>query len=483
MNGRGTSTFLQADRGAPDVRHDDQVGPWRAQGVGAIVTLLVLVASTVAVAWLVGALWAVLATAVVVPIALIACLGLDVAGTLLVAAGMFCAPFVSLKPITPPPVVTYADVLFVVGFLLLAPGLLRKPLRVPAPFLAGSLVVLCFGLVSITIHPDVAHSVSGVLRLAYEAITLPLLFRWWNPSPSRITLLATCYLLGNLSSLGYGLVNGPREDGRYMGLAPHPNGFGISLALALALVPYLASRARGQRLLLYCGATFGVYGVWLSGSRAALTVLVLLVVLYLVIERSAGALMLLLVGGLVLATSWSQLAAGSNGFARLVGTTGATQSDEQRSSLLSSGLDEINAHPLLGAGFSQIRVAHNIYVQVAAAIGVVALVGFVTMLVWLLLPLFTAPRPLHRLAYPALAYVLVGPLTDTLADTSMWAAVSLAMLALPERKQNEHPGTGAPCGAPRPPDDGALRQPDAAPRVRNPRQAARRRRRSRLPKW
>jgi O-antigen ligase len=81
-------------------------------------------------------------------------------------------------------------------------------------------------------------------------------------------------------------------------------------------------------------------------------------------------------------------------------------------------------------------VAHNIYVQVGAAIGLVALAGFVTMLLWLLLPLFTRTRPpAYRLAYPALAYVLVGPLTDTLADTSMWAAVSLAMLAFPERSQ------------------------------------------------
>ena len=355
--------------------------------------------------------------------------------------GMVFAPFVSLKPLNPPPVITYSDVFFVAGFVLLAPQLLRKPLRAPAPFLLGALVVVCFGLVSITVHPDVGQSASGTLRLAYEAITLPLLFRWWNPGPSRIALLATGYLVGNLFSLGYGLVNGPREDGRYIGLAPHPNGFGISLALALSLVPYLAwylaSRGSRRRWLLYCGAAFGAYGVWLSGSRAALALVVALVVLCLLIERSAGALVLLLVGALVLATSWSQLATGSsNSLARLLGTQGATQSDEQRSSLLTSGLDQISAHPLLGGGFSQIRVAHNIYVQVGAAIGLVALAGFVVMLLCLLLPLFTAGRPpAYRLAYPALAYVLVGPLTDTLADTSMWAAVSLAMLALPERKQ------------------------------------------------
>ena len=360
----------------------------------------------------------------------------DILGTGLVGAGMFFAPLVSLQPITPPPVVTYADVFLVTGFLLLIPRLLRQPLRAPAPLLLGAFLLMWFALLAITLHPDVGQSVSGALRLGYAAVALPLALLWWNPSPSRRTILAACYFLGSLFSLICGLVNGPRADGRYLGLGTQPNGFGISLALGLSLVPYLASRMPSHRWLPYLGAAFGAYGVWISGSRAAFAVLALLLVAYLLIERSAGAFVLLLLGALVLATTWAQLSAagGDNALARLAGTRDSTDSDAQRRGLLSSGLHQISDHPLLGGGFDQIRAAHNIYVQIGAAIGLVALAGFLLILLCLVLPVFTAPRPMNRLAYPALVFVMLGPITDTLSDTSIWAAVSLAVLAVPERK-------------------------------------------------
>ena len=161
---------------------------------------------------------------------------------MLVAAGMCCAPLISLQPFAPPPVVTYADICFVVGFALLLPRLLRQPLKAPALFLVGALLLVCFALVGLAIHPDVSQSATGLVRLLYAVIALPLAFRWWNPSLGRITLLVTAYLLGCVYSLVYGLIKGPLADDRHLGLATHPNGFGISLALGLSLVPYLAWR-------------------------------------------------------------------------------------------------------------------------------------------------------------------------------------------------------------------------------------------------
>ena len=181
----------------------------------------------------------------------------------------------------------------------------------------------------------------------------------------------------------------------------------------------------------------------MSGSRAALIVVVLLIFLHLVIERSSGAFVLLVsLGAAVLAAMATQRTSESNALGRLLGAKDAADSDAQRRALLSGGLDQIQEHPVLGGGFEHIRSAHNVYVQVGASIGLIS-AGFLMMVLALLMPLRTAPRPRHRLAYPALAFALIGPLTDMLTDTSIWAAVSLAMLALPTSSdpRQPHPAT------------------------------------------
>ena len=365
---------------------------------------------------------------VLVTVALL--IGLERAGVLMVAGGMFFAPLSALQPLIPPPLITYADVFLLTGFALLLPHILRRPLKAPALFLVGSGIVLSCALLAVAVHPDVGQSLSSTLRIAYAVIALPLAFLWWSPSSGRVTLLGSAYVLGCLYSLAYGLADGPIEGGRYLGLTTHPNALGITLALGLSLVPYLASRMGDFGWLAYVGAAFGAYGVYVSGSRAALITVVLLVVMHLVIERTSGAfVLLLLVLAGVAAAAAAHLTSEGNALGRLFGATDSSDSDAQRGALLEMGLEQMRENPLLGGGFGYIRSAHNIYVQVGASMGLVALVGFLMILLALLMPLRTAPSPLHRLAYPALAYVLVGPLTDTLTDTSLWAAVALALLA------------------------------------------------------
>src|SRR5688572_9095117 len=74
--------------------------------------------------------------------------GIERAGTVLVALGMFLAPLSSLQPLTPPPVITFADVFLVIGFVVLAPTLARGRVTPPLPYLLGALLLLVTALLS-----------------------------------------------------------------------------------------------------------------------------------------------------------------------------------------------------------------------------------------------------------------------------------------------------------------------------------------------
>ena len=414
------------------VRKSSRPTPSRP-GNALILNVLALLAVIAGLSWFVGGALAVIVTCIAVTIALGVTFGLENAGTAIVAVGMFFAPLSSRQLGTAPPLIMYADVLFLVGFVVLLPVLLPRPLRAPIPFLTGAMLVLSFSLIAIAIQPGLSVSASGALRLTYALIVLPLAFLWWNPSVGRITVLAGSYFVGATADVIYALlIKGPLDDGRYQGATTHPNAFGMSLALALSLVPFLASRLPAMSWFIYAVATLPAYGVWVSGSRSALIGVVMLVLLHLIIERSSGALMLLFAGTALVAASATQaVASGTNGLARLLGTSDSVASNDQRWSHLQDGLDHIANHPILGGGFEQIRVAHNIYVQVGAAIGLVALVGFLLILWSVVTPAFRTTGTLHRLAYPALVYVLIGQINDTLSDTFIWATVALAMLAIP----------------------------------------------------
>lgn len=357
------------------------------------------------------------------------------AGTAAVVLGMFLAPMSSLQPITPPPVITFADVAFVVGFALLAPQLAGRRLDVPLPYLVGALLLLTVSLLSVAVTAEPGVSIPAVIRLAYASMLLPGAFLLWRPPPRQIALLAVAYLLGVCASLVFGLVAGPTTEGRYQGLAPHPNSFGHSAAFAALLIPYLVSTMPRRRWSWYAGGVLCCYAIWISGSRASLVAFVVVVALAPLLERSVRATAALLYAGALLLVVGGRLATagGTNAFSRLLGAGSATDSNGQRLLRLDVTLHDFFQHPLLGAGFTQIRAAEDIYVQVLSSVGVFGLLGFVLMLYSLVRPAFAHGRAVHRLAYPALLFAVVGPLTDVLWDTLPWAVLSLAMLAIPER--------------------------------------------------
>lgn len=358
-------------------------------------------------------------------------LGLERGATAALVLGMLLAPLDNLRPIG---VVNFSDAFIALGFLLLIPTMMHRHARVPPIYGIGAFILLFSGLVASLLGPDPGLSVMVMMRLVAAAVILPMLFAWWQPSIRVIDAMAIAYVLGQLVSLAFGLLDGPQANNRYVGLGTHVNYFGHTGLLAFALCFYLLHRVRpGRKWLVLGAAGLCAWSVLLSGSRAAMIVLAIIVVIYPLIERSAVTSSVILLGGgiAIPAVTWilGQLDEDSP-IARILGDKTTSSSDESRVQGLEESFERWLAHPLIGSGFSDAPLqAHNIYLQVAVVIGAVGLMGFL-MIGWSTIrPVFNISHPLHRLGYTALAYAAIGMLTNSLWDRFTWTVLALAFLA------------------------------------------------------
>jgi O-antigen ligase len=362
-------------------------------------------------------------------LALIACLGLAKAGTFLVTIAMFLAPLNNLR--LGASYVTVSDVVFVLGFMVLTPTILRNKIQIPSMFIFGLGVLLTMGAIASAAAPIPIVSVSQLFRLMVGAFLLPIFFMVWRPPTPVIVRFAAAYMLGTVFSVGYGLVQGPvAGDARYIGYTYHPNYLGLSCLLAASLAPYVTAKIQPQyRWIFWFAALISAYGVWISGSRAALIVLIMLVVVYPFVERSILAVWsvgLAFTGALAFSGKLLQ-EDGNSALGRLFGSGTATGSDEDRKRILSAAWKQFTQHPILGNGFDGGIGSHNIYLQVAVAVGIFGLIGYLCIIWSALRPIFWAGTG-HRLAYPVLAYAAIGPLTNTLWERMIWAVLALSFI-------------------------------------------------------
>ena len=376
-------------------------------------------------------------------ITLVVCFDLERSGIVFVTLAMFGAPLNNLR-VSAGSYVTASDLLFVLGFGVLMPTIARNKFKLPAMFVLGFMLLLSMGIVASVASNMPLVSANQVGRLVIGAFSLPIFLMLWRPSSAVVVRLAMAYVLGTVFSVGYGLAHGPvAGDARYVGYTYHPNYLGLSCLLAAALVPYVvASIESAYRWIWWASCLVCAYGVYISGSRAALLVLIMLVVIYPFVEgsiRAASAVFAGFVG--VVAFSGTLLNQdGNNALGRLFGSGSANGSDIQREQIATEALRQLKAHPFLGNGFDGGLGSHDIYLQVAVAVGVFGLIGY-------LLILWSALRPLfwegvdHRLAYPVLAYATIGPLTNTLWDRLIWSVVALAFTVVVRGPQSQNPDT------------------------------------------
>ena len=417
---------------------------WVAVGFTAaiLVALLVLVAATSS---LVGA---VVATTSAMLLVAVISQGITRVGKAVVLLGAFLVPMNTLTAPGEASFVTAADGAFLLGFMLLMPSLFGRPLHLDPVFLFGVVGVFSIALVSSLLSADSVTSLSFMARLLVGAYGLAVLFLWWRPERGELLLLAWAYVLGSVVSVAYGLVDGlTTGSGRYVGLTEHPNLLGYTCLFGLALVPFIVAHTPlpNRWMALFAGAVCA-YGIWISGSRAALASILVVAVVFPALKRSVLAGLALLVGfAAVLVFSDRLLSSTSKGNAlgRLLGAGSASESNAVREQAAEKAINIFWSHPLVGQGFTADPLeAHIIYLQILAAFGIFGLAFYLLVLWTTVRPLLAVPPPSNLLALPALSYMVVGFISPQLWDRFIWVPLALALLAptlLPPRDDDGPP--------------------------------------------
>lgn len=322
--------------------------------------------------------------------------------------------------------VSYCDVLFAAAAAaaLIERALLRESIvLIPAYLLA-------IVLFSFSYFADVLFGCEGSCHKTYAVVTLSTLLTPLAIAQMRVHDLDQLRFMLYAWSLG-GLIGalfviafvygyfpdhidlGWRYHHKARGLTPLPNQLGVNCVLALPGLLTALSRARTPlaRLGLLGLTAIVLKGIDYSGSRAAIVVAILLVLLWLVLSWRVW-----LSGGQIAAARfkptllWTSIIVAavavylafdasdlvSNVWAKL--TTGDRVSDSWRSELNARALTGFLDNPVFGEGlywlgYDYPHVAHNTYLRYLHAAGVF---GFVTLMIGLLYPMAYAWR--HWLA-------------------------------------------------------------------------------------
>lgn len=370
--------------------------------------------------------------AVLIALMAAASIGLERTGASILVIAFIAAPLDDLRPIPGLPFVALSDLLFAAGFLILIPVLLTRPLNLPALYVVGAVGMLAIGVMTSLGDEQSFRSFNNLLRFAVGALALAALLQWRRPGRLWTTAAAAGYVVGNAVNVIAGHLEGTVADDRYNGLTTHPNVMGLCAALGFSLGPYLFRAVAAQhRWLVILGSAVCFWGIWISGSRAALVAVLALMVLYPLLTRSIYTAIAVAAFGFVSVyiVDWAQRNAESNALGRLLGGGSASGSDDAREALAEVAIDQFWAHPVLGGGLASVMEAHSIYLQLLAGIGVIGTAFFLIVLLSLVRPLFELPKPYDFLAAPALTYAMAGLVTPLLWDRYIWCVLAFALIA------------------------------------------------------
>ena len=374
-------------------------------------------------------------------IALTAVAGPEKTGILILMCGFFTAPFYKGTAPTPGSPATGTDALLLLGFLFLLPNVLRGRLHMPVVYWAGVSLVLTAGLVSSAASTDPVESYLSLGFWMIVMVGLTCAFASWLPSRTVVDLFAMAFVSGQIFSFGLGWARGNIAQDRHAGLSTHFNYFGEAGMLALGLLIYLAYRHFGRSAVIsvalmaagaLCAAT-----VVLSGSRAATLVVAVLILMIPFVERSAitgfvwAACLALFVASLpFLAANLRDVSS----IERLTGGGGSGYSNSARTLGLDEGFERFFAHPIRGDGLIELYEIHNNFLEVAVAIGVFGLAGYLMVLYAFARPILGTGQ-MRRLCYPVWGYIGFGATVPSLYDRSIWSVVALSAVAVVEFEQ------------------------------------------------
>jgi hypothetical protein len=409
----------------------------------------------------------------------------------LVAVGVLLVTFNAVRPV---PGATASDLIFVLAVLNIGVAFLDpewKLGRIAPTWLiaAGGLLFVAALLVGIfparpsraallfptgilasgsqwVPQPNLSN-MSAAVRFVGALVFIPILIAAVANSRRRIKIVAEMWIAGAalgalVACLEYaGLVslNDPfflYAGHRVTGLTDHPNTLGLVSAMAL---PVAASRLGGSdgraRLYYSAAAASMISGIAVSGSRAAIVGAILGLVLVGALHREGrrgfrrtAFVTLMLVTVVVVALSpppaLERLLHGSD-----PAVAGSTQ---LRAESYPAVWHEILQRPIVGHGFEYIRGAHDIYLQLLHAGGVIALAGFLSFAVGITVTglrlgrAIVVPDDLRSLARASVASLGVWLVAGGLVSTAIFdrylyipAGLITAIWVLRRRSVTERP--------------------------------------------
>lgn len=376
---------------------------------------------------------AIAAAAVAALVLLVTAAGLEGSAIALLTLGVALSPLDALRPVSAVEFVAASDVFLALGFAVLIPVLIVRPARVNTAYVLAAAVLVLLCILSSALSEVPMQSLNSTARLVVGALTLPFLFSVWQPPRHITTLFAAAFVVGNCFNLASSFWRGIGDGGRRIGYSTHPNILGLAALLGLALIPFLLDAMPRLRIFTLLGGAGCAYAIWVSGSRAALLAAVAVAVLYIVLSRSvAGALALFafsipalyVVAGAFLSNENDSASA----LGRLVGGGSSQGSDQERVALAEKAFDVFTHHPIFGSGLAEVMEAHNIYLQVAAAIGLVGGAVFLLVMGIVAWRAFSLPKPYDMLLLPVLGYAMIGVMTPILWDRYVWCVLALPFL-------------------------------------------------------
>ena len=314
-----------------------------------------------------------------------------------------------------------ANAFLVPAFLMVAVRavVLRKPIPLPPWMFAAGIGFALAAMLRLIFPPDAStlndilihyrtipqagaqplifvqrSDLAAFVQFLVAVFVMPLVVASVATTPRRIERLIDLFVVsaainafvGIVDVAGFHIAPVYGGAGRSAGLTIHPNYLALTCTLAIPLtLLWIGRGGRWRTAGLACSGLL-LAGAYASGSRAGAVTAVLGVILTMIVVprlRTGLGFTVPAVGMVLLALVYFagdqilEQVRISGGVGTAVNTAG---SDTQRSQLAHLAIDQFQARPVSGVGYSVIADAHSIYLQLLAAGGVIAMVSFLTYL-------------------------------------------------------------------------------------------------------
>ncbi len=297
-------------------------------------------------------------------------------------------------------ILTFSDTFLLAAALLSLPLPVRRRVawRQAAPIAGAVALMATGGLLGTLSSSDPSGSAVNVLQLAMAALGLQLLVLLWAPDVDELRWASGLFVASVIVAGIVGLFGPEYVAGRVRGWAYHPNHLGAMTAIAAGPAIAIWLTASGWRRHASVAALVLLALVMLiAGSRTGLVASAAVVMVFalplrrglwvtprtVVAALAAFAILTAAVIGAGFSDdplsrrfhSADELGRGADAVSRMIRPQGELVSDSTRIVLLRGVRDEIRESPLTGNGFAEVQAAHNIYLQMWAAGGLLSLLG------------------------------------------------------------------------------------------------------------